>query len=260
MITAQGIKNILAERFSSSNGFAFFPEFRTMTGYNPAGYIDAVAVGQWRKNCGIWAFEIKVSRGDFAQDVSQFQHKHEQALEISHRFFYVCPWGLIDKNEVPDITGLMWINKSGILVTKKHAQLRVKDEIPMIYFQAFAREFGRIIDHSKIPVQFLGQELSQADFMKIVEKKKEALFDADVKTAAWKLIEERKNQNGVLRKKLKDIKGILRCWNDEEILPQLEEYVRRATCFDGISQSMAKLSRHVENAEKIIEGSYGGGK
>lgn len=51
-------------------------------------------------------FEIKVSRSDFTGD-----HKWQKYLEYCHTFSFVCPYGLIAKNEVAPGIGLLWIYK-----------------------------------------------------------------------------------------------------------------------------------------------------
>jgi len=252
-LSAQDIKKYLAEKYSPSKGFAYFPEFRTLTGYANARFIDAVAVGLWSKNNGIWAFEIKINRGDFIQDVSQFQHKHADALEISHRFYYVCPWGLIDKNEVPDVAGLIWVNKAMSFVIKKQAQLRVKQEIPMSHFLAFAQKFGSTIEHSKIPVKYLGKEISQDDFLEIVEEKKRGDFDFEVKIKARDLIKERKHDNEPILRIFRDIKGLCRCWKNEDLMPEIKIYIDKALAFDGIKKSINDLQMCATRAQAIIK-------
>jgi len=252
-LSAQDIKKYLAEKYSPSKGFAYFPEFRTLTGYANARFIDAVAVGLWSKNNGIWAFEIKINRGDFIQDVSQFQHKHADALEISHRFYYVCPWGLIDKNEVPDVAGLIWVNKAMSFVIKKQAQLRVKQEIPMPHFLAFAQKFGSTIEHSKIPVKYLDKEISQDDFLEIVEEKKKGDFDFEVRQKAREVVQERNYDNAPLLKIMKEVKGLCRCYRNEDLIPEIQDYISKATLFDGMTKALNDMANHISRAQAIID-------
>jgi len=239
--TAQAIKTMLAAKYSSGNGFAFFPEFRTLTGYAHARFIDAVAVGLWAKNNGIWAFEIKINRNDFMRDANQFEHKHADALDISSRFFYVCPWGLIEKGEVPDIAGLLWINKNGGFVTKKQAQLRMKQSIPMHHFLAFAKEFGATLDHSKIPVKYLGEEIGQKEFLQIVEKDRERKIDWAADRKAEKLIGKRNEADEKNRQLLNQIKTILCLWGEavaDEIIEKIQDYKEKAKLLENGARAM----------------------
>lgn len=73
----------------------------------------------------ITAYEIKVSRSDFARDT-----KWTLAMPLCNRFFWVCPTGLIQPDEVPKETGLLWASKNGKkLVTKKIAPHHEHDEL-----------------------------------------------------------------------------------------------------------------------------------
>ena len=72
-------------------------------------------------------YEIKVSRGDFKAD-----KKWPDYLEYCNRFFFVCPWGMIDPGEIENKdVGLMWVCKTGDrIMTKKRSQRR-EIEIPV---------------------------------------------------------------------------------------------------------------------------------
>lgn len=59
-------------------------------------------------------WEIKLSRSDFRADF-QKQYKHNVLAGKYHpvgpsEFYFACPQGLIDKNEVPEYAGLVWVN------------------------------------------------------------------------------------------------------------------------------------------------------
>lgn len=71
-------------------------------------------------------YEVKVSRADFLQD-----DKWPLYLPLCHRFYFVCPSGLIDPAELSEGTGLLWASKTGSrLWTKRKAALREDIEIP----------------------------------------------------------------------------------------------------------------------------------
>ena len=54
----------------------------------------------------IRGFEFKASRGDFLAD-----NKWQQYLKYCHTFSFVCPHGMIGKEELPKGIGLLWVYK-----------------------------------------------------------------------------------------------------------------------------------------------------
>lgn len=240
IVTNQEIRTALERRFTK--GHAVFREFRTLTGYAHARYIDLLAVGIWETTWGIKAFEIKVSKNDFLQDVAIFEKKHGDAIGISHEFYYVCPWRMIDKSEVPEIAGLFYMNKSGSVIKKKQAQRRILKAMPMSFFGAFAREFGHKIDHTKIPIKYLGKEISQDDFLELVETAKDYSFKRDVEKKAEEIHKElmkEVSQLSGLQRVLSNICGIN--YFDENKPKKLIEHIRKI-------QEMSKSYKDVREA------------
>ena len=179
------------------------------------------------KNYKILAFEIKVERSDFLRDVEVFSKKHKYALEISHEFYYVCPWNLIDRSEIPEIAGLMYVDKSFTIKKKKPAVLREMKSIEFCFFQAFAKEFGNTIDHTKIPIKFLGKEITQEDFNLLLEERKGADWKQDVKDRAKEILRERKKKKIELNDFLQDLKSLCGFYvsrTDEEVCSEIRRY------------------------------------
>lgn len=68
-------------------------------------------------------FEIKISRSDFLIDAKKAKH----TIQGANYFYYVCPAGLITKEEVPSKYGLIYINERGNAdVVKKPKKLHDK--------------------------------------------------------------------------------------------------------------------------------------
>lgn len=66
------------------------------------------------------AYEIKVSRSDFLRD-----EKWPGYLDLCNSFYFACPSGLIQPEELPDSVGLMWLSKTGTrMYTKRKAPQR----------------------------------------------------------------------------------------------------------------------------------------
>lgn len=135
-MTERDIQNSLY-RFSIRRGDKFFA---------PNFYLhweaDFISITSDFKVC---EYEIKVSRSDFLVDADK-KEKHDTyrrgALidRIPNRFYYVCPNGLIQPNEVPDYAGLLWIdtirNCRGFPSRPKS-----KKKAATIHHQAASREF-----------------------------------------------------------------------------------------------------------------------
>lgn len=69
-------------------------------------------------------YEIKVYRGDFLQD-----DKWTDYLDTCHQFYFVCPWGLIQKEEIPQDVGLMWCSKNGSRLYTKRKSVHRKEDV-----------------------------------------------------------------------------------------------------------------------------------
>lgn len=65
-------------------------------------------------------YEIKITRQDFLND-----NKWQNYLPYCNEFYFVTPWGMINKNEIPENVGLYWVSKnSNRLFNKKKASYR----------------------------------------------------------------------------------------------------------------------------------------
>jgi len=81
---------------------------------------DSARLDAWAAACS-WAtpryfgYEVKVSRSDFLAD-----DKWPRYLTATTYFSFVCPWGLIGLDEIPDGIGLICMNQAGTgLVTRR---------------------------------------------------------------------------------------------------------------------------------------------
>jgi hypothetical protein len=219
-LTAATIKEILAAQYRA--GYACFPEFRTRTGYDLAHYVDFLAVGLWQKTWGIKSFEIKVSRSDFAIDAAHFETKHADALELSSEFYYVCPWKLIGKDEVPARAGLMYIDSANAVKTIKQAPHQDIKAIPVHLLPAFMEKFGTKIEVST-PVKFLGREVTAEVFEQEINtrlaKERKDRYDHELDRQVHERLREFKAQEapaGLLLGKIKEAAGIWGDWDQEK--------------------------------------------
>ena len=110
--------------------------------------------------------------------------------------------------------GLMYVNKGNKIKIMKPARVRVIKTIPFQLFQGFAREFGNKVDHTKIPVKYLGKDMTQDDFMAIVEKKRDWDFGNRVEAKAKEITDKREAKKGARSKFLKEL--LQTCYHIEE--------------------------------------------
>jgi len=84
-----------------------------------SGKRDYGRVDAWAMRCSYtkpmsWGYEIKVSRQDFLRD-----DKWPVYMSICRQFYFACPHGLIQPEELPAECGLLWASKNGGRFTTK---------------------------------------------------------------------------------------------------------------------------------------------
>lgn len=175
--------------------WAFFTELRSRPGYSGhIGYIDAYAVGLWESNNSFIAYEIKVSRSDFKSDIEKFADKQLVALRNSTQFYYVCPKGLIQSSEVPDVCGLMELDAGGLKKTKVAPYRELKDGAMDINFnRAMLRAVSTPVNERKDLWKLLGKDLTEAEIEAYIKAKIKSQKDDEVgHRVACKIDEEQK--------------------------------------------------------------------
>ena len=120
-ITASDLLKLLAVRHSKD---LFIAECKSGPSQDvPKGQLvrlDAWAMKRSWSNPHTFGYEIKVSRSDFMQD-----EKWHKYLDLCSHFSFVCPPGVIDRDELPQEVGLIVSTTNGCrLLTKKKAPLR----------------------------------------------------------------------------------------------------------------------------------------
>lgn len=65
------------------------------------------------------AYEIKVSRADFLRDLRD--EKWRQYLPFCDRFYFVTPWGMVERAEVPAPAGLYYVSRDQRVVQRRRA-------------------------------------------------------------------------------------------------------------------------------------------
>lgn len=153
--------------------------------------MDAFAMKKsWTKPC-FTGYEIKVSRSDFLNDDKWPVYK-----DLTHRFYFVCPKGLIKPDELPDDVGLIWYNpEKKNLYTRKKALFRdIEISADLLYYILMSRVdssehpffsdkeeyFKEWLEH-KINTRYLGVHVSAELINRLAEKENE------VEKLKWRL-------------------------------------------------------------------------
>lgn len=127
-ISEQHILDILASKHTRD---IFVPHCKT----GPSWYSGPLILDAWVMPFSwtrpIIGYEIKISNSDFRRD-----RKWPGYLQYCNLFYFVCPWGLIDKRQVPDEAGLIYLSKTGAAIRYiKRAPSRWWHMIPQGIFQ-----------------------------------------------------------------------------------------------------------------------------
>ncbi len=120
-ITSGEILALLAQKHG---GDVFIPECKDGETWAADGLLklDAwVMKRSWSPLTTI-GYEIKVSRQDFEQD-----EKWMRYADLTHKFYFVCPAGLIREEDLPKGIGLMWVSKARKLHTRRKAEATEPD-------------------------------------------------------------------------------------------------------------------------------------
>lgn len=93
--------------------------------------LDAWAMAKSWANPTTYGYEIKVSKSDFRND-----DKWQNYLDYCSDFYFVCPWEMIQPEEVAAPAGLMWVAKTGTRLWMKRKAARRQVEIPEIFWRS----------------------------------------------------------------------------------------------------------------------------
>lgn len=136
------IKELLSVRHSDD---IFLSECRTGPSASEYFIMDGWAMKKSYASPLSIGYEIKVSRNDFMRD-----DKWRAYLDYCNEFYFVCPTGLIQPNELPDGIGLLWASKTGSkLFKKKKSEYRsIVIPEPMYKYILFSRSVIGYVSYS----------------------------------------------------------------------------------------------------------------
>ncbi len=157
-MTSSDILMRLKKEFNDTRQWAFFKELRVGTGYrewdqvgccydpnNPEQRIDAWVINCYpSKKYEKIAFEVKISRNDFLNEIKNL-NKRKQALLLSNRFYFAAPKGLINPQELPEECGLVEIEEGKVYCEWiKKAPWRDVEEPTWRFLASLARRIMKI--------------------------------------------------------------------------------------------------------------------
>lgn len=131
------IIELLKHRHAGSE-WATFVELNAGTGSYGGQRIDLYAFNMFpSKNYLRVAYEVKVSRADFARELEK-PKKREFAEKLANECYFAMPAGMVRPDEIPEGWGLIEAVKNGLRV-KKRAQQRKIGDPPLHFVASMAR-------------------------------------------------------------------------------------------------------------------------
>ena len=252
MISASDIGQLLQAKHSKD---VFVGECKTGPTQVTKGLqiIDAWAMKcSWAHPC-CTAYEIKVSRPDFVNDT-----KWRGYLEYCNEFYFVCPYKMIQVEELSEGTGLLWVSRTGSrLFTKRKAAWR-DVEIPDSIFRYILMARSRIDGESQIDGQSNGEQADKwRRWLKQKEENQELGHNVSdrIRQLVAKRIVQVENDNRLLKRaneQLREVKKICdEMGLDHEYISHAQSDVKRAMDKlrgDGLIRHLAMSIQDLQRA------------
>ena len=257
-VTATDIKLALKNTHVSRNTY-FITECKTCSTYfpDPQGLLkfDGLAITKsYTKPC-IIGYEIKVSRNDFLRD-----NKWHLYLQYCNEFYFVVPYGLVSKEEIPDNVGLIYYNpeKDALRTIKKALYRQIEKPVGVYEYIIFSRleedrlpfyeekaEYARAYLEDQRDKRYIGSVLgsTMAKDLEEAYKRLEAVKHKEIDIEHWEKVEK------LLRKH--DLLG----WNwykDDSWLEDLEKALSSSYPKE-LEFTLDALKREVNRLEKLKE-------
>lgn len=230
-VSAQEISRCLSEKHKKINDL-YFDECKNGSTWFKKGEqlrLDGWAMNKSYAQPTYTGYEIKVDRGDFMRD-----EKWERYMPYCHRFYFVCPRGLIKMNEITDPNvGLIYYNRDSPvqkLRTVKTCHKRKIDTPPAEFFQYLL--FSRVDRDDNSP-QLSDEEQHAKNRQWKAQRIYEFVKSQDgqkmsIANVGWMLRDKYRDKWVDLQAGLRDVKererAIENYLKDEEILDILYKY------------------------------------
>lgn len=157
-------------------------ELRDGTGWSGRGQrMDAFAMHTWpsRKFHRV-GYEIKLSRGDFLNELKQF-YKRDWAMSITNEFWFVAPPKIIEVAELPENCGLLIVTGDGNgLKTARAAVQRSVEDLKMPQIASILRKASPQTVFDSVRWSLAGRELTDENLTKILEDEQDRLTQNEI--------------------------------------------------------------------------------
>lgn len=146
--TAKQLVELIERRYPTDtrgyNPTVILKEVADGVGYEQDRWIDVSVFQMWKTN-GLTraAFEIKVSRQDFLNELSH-PEKHQWAIDCFHEFWFVAPENIIHLEELPKGIGFMY-PRGDKLCVKRHASRNPNPKLDDVLLASFMRSAHKVI-------------------------------------------------------------------------------------------------------------------
>lgn len=233
-IKSTDIKLALKRAFPSP-GWQVFYEVGNDTGSRVSRHADAVAMGIWPSNGHlIHGFEIKVSRGDFLNEMKD-PTKAQAVFQFCNRWSLVTPTGLVKAEELPEPWGLMTFDGKSLRTVKQAPAL---EPVPLTpgFVAAMLRRAG---------------EADERLISAAVEAERARAIEERVKAVREAVERDRKNRVGIAERNLDELDAYRKVfdgmskWDVEALAP----YLKIAKAF-GTPDGYHQLRTAVATIEK----------
>ncbi len=252
-------KDVLAALARRHSGDVFVPECNLGSATQGCRRIDAWAMPKSWAPLRTIGYEIKVSRSDWTVD-----NKWHEYAEFVHELWIACPAGMIEKYELPDGIGLVWLGKTGKLTAKRKAvrQLKVSRAIEAMAYVLMSRtiverpSYAAPVNPATIEdwEEWAKGHEEHRDVMRLVAAKIEAIV-GDIRTENAEL---KSRQSGVdkLRGALSRI-GLdpdrTTTWNIESRVAQVRGLVNPRTLGDmkSLGRELASMAERLSKLHEV---------
>lgn len=189
------IMGLLEERYREGRiheEWVFFREFNVGEGRK----IDAFAMNCWNsKHYRRIAFEIKVSRADFLNELKDHT-KRQPAIAISNEFFFVTLPGVVQPGEIPEACGHMEAQANGLKIRKAAHFREQPPTIPIHAIISPLRDNQSSWDHIKglYLWRYAGRDLTREEFLEVVREEMPVEMEVQIEERAQKKFENWKEK------------------------------------------------------------------
>ena len=264
-ITAFDLQQHLEARYSGRE-WIFLPQFRSSTGTMHIRSADGIAMNMYEsRGCAIHAFEIKVARSDWLQELRQ-PAKAQEICSCCDFFWLVVPdASLVKEGELPLTWGMLVLTDAGLRV-KVQAQRQVRENQYMLPYGFVASLLRATKDFISPLVEV--EKQARAEYKRGYEEGRKSLQPEQDARIERELVDLKKRVADFEKKsgielhewRMGEVANIVRMLTDENDLHNLDYHTRGLLKHGGRVLAGIRAAQKQINAvkEKSPEGQTNG--